>query len=225
MFYSKTMFKLHLNPMEAVYVCSLVLFSITIFLFLTYINNWFRTYRNKTTSAIQSFKFPENTSSISESYQRMRMEELQNLHNMKADESPKSLKYNEPSVESVTQEEEEPSDESPSKEKKTDPIIENDHIMNYIKVQPVYRDTLFVSCACAVVGSLLVVHGLNSHLLSYTMLCLSVITPVATTIVYHSKIGCRWELKPDEFDEQADMVYEFGYLLATILVVALISDL
>ena len=33
--------------MEAVYVNSLSMFTITLFLLMTYINNWFRSYRNK----------------------------------------------------------------------------------------------------------------------------------------------------------------------------------
>jgi hydroxylamine reductase (hybrid-cluster protein) len=133
LFYSKIMFKYdHLNAMESVYVCSLVLFSITMFLFLTYINNWFSTYRHKTNSAIQNFKFPENASSISESYTKQRMEELQQLN--KSDDSPKSLRYNEPSVsESDTLSEVE--EQKVKKEPTTPPpVIENDHIMNYLRV-------------------------------------------------------------------------------------------
>ena len=71
LFYSKIMFKFeHLNPMEAVYVNSLVVFSMMLLLLMTYINNWCRSYRNRTHSAMQSFKFPETSSVQSETYQR-----------------------------------------------------------------------------------------------------------------------------------------------------------
>jgi hypothetical protein len=69
LFYSKIMFKYdHLNPMEAVYINSLIVFAMTLLFLMTYINNWFRSYRNRTVNAMQSFKFPEKTSSPSATY-------------------------------------------------------------------------------------------------------------------------------------------------------------
>jgi len=97
------MFKFeHLNPMEAVYINSLFVFLMSLLLLMTYINKWCLSFRNQTHSSLQSFKFPENTSSHSETYQRIRMEELQNLNNMKEDESPKSLRYQENSMYSIS---------------------------------------------------------------------------------------------------------------------------
>lgn len=62
LFYSKSMFRFEdLNPMEAIYVNSLVVFTITLFILMTFINNWFKPLRRKTHTAMKSFHFPNNS--------------------------------------------------------------------------------------------------------------------------------------------------------------------
>lgn len=213
MFYSKILFRFeNLNPMEACYVNSLSVFSITLLVLLTYINNWFRSYRNKTHAAMNRFQFPD-TPGQSESIQNGQT--ANNSHNSPyfelkdlGNDSPKSLKYNDMSM---SQSSGRPyylandgsahkSENQTAEEKEI--IIQNDHIMHYLKVQPVFRDNLFVSCACCVAGSLLVTNGLHYHLLSFTMLCVGLITPVVTTIVFASKIGLRWMVRTLSSNEE-----------------------
>jgi hypothetical protein len=79
---------------------------------------------------------------------------------MKADESPTSLKYNDRSVSEPDTISDEGLPEPKAKSAAAIPVIENDHIMNYLKVLPQFRDTLFVSCACCVVGIILSARGL-----------------------------------------------------------------
>lgn len=74
-------------------------------------------------------------------------------------------------------------------------------------------------------GAILVVEGLKDHLLSYTMLCLSLITPVATTIVFRCKIGQRWPLRADPNNEQAGVEYDVMFLILSFIGMGLISML
>lgn len=97
--------------------------------------------------------------------------------------------------------------------------------MNYLKVKSVYRNTLLASCVCGVIGLVLITRGLQTHLFSYTMMSLSVLTPVMTTIVYHSKLARRWAIRPEPFEEQAEIFYEAGFLIVSVMVMALIAKL
>lgn len=70
MLYSKHMFHIknqRVNPMEAAYNNCLALFCITLFLLMTYINNWFKKYRKNAHQASHNFKFIEDAVSYSES--------------------------------------------------------------------------------------------------------------------------------------------------------------
>ena len=213
--------------MEAVYINSLIVFAMTLLFLMTYINNWFRSYRNRTVNAMQSFKFPENTSSHSETYQRNIIEEMQTLNNMNEEDSPKSLRYQENSMYSLSDrlsEKEDVQSESRHNHSSRSPQQDNNnHIIAYLKVETIYRDTLFVSCAFGVIGTILLVKGLKDHLLSYTSICLSLITPVVATITYHSKIGKMWNYRQSNAGEQVDLSQEIGYLFVAIMGLALIS--
>lgn len=70
---------------------SLSVFTITLFLLMTYINNWFRSYRNKLHSDMNRFKFPDSSHSAG----TYKTEELINLNEP---QSPTSLKYNDMSM-------------------------------------------------------------------------------------------------------------------------------
>lgn len=116
------------------------------------------------------------------------------MHNLAEPKSPESLRYDDDSSidgESSYTNYLLANDGSASKadSKEENIIIENDHIMHYLKVQRVYRDTLFLSCASMLAGALLVTNGLKHHLLSFSMLCVAMITPVVSTITYKSKFG------------------------------------
>ena len=146
---------------------------------------------------------------------------------MKEDESPKSLRYQENSMYSLSDALSQTADEiveSPTK--KRSPAVEsNNHLITYLRVETVYRDTLFISCACSVIGAILVTKGLRDHLLSYTSICLSLVTPVASTIAYHTKIGPQWAMRQIVDGEQVDISYELGFLFVAIMGMALVSTL
>lgn len=96
--------------------------------------------------------------------------------------------------------------------------------MHYLKVQPVYRDTLFASCLFSLAGAMLITMGLKHHLLSFTTLCVGLITPVMSTITFKSKIGLRWSLKKSGSDT-VTLSYEVGYLAAAVMGIVLVSNL
>jgi len=108
---------------------------------------------------------------------------------------------------------------------KTPEIESNNHIMTYLRVETIYRDTLFVSCLCGVIGTILIVKGLKDHLLSYTSICLSLITPVVSTIVYHTKTGLNWSLRQSTVGEQVELTHEIAFLFVAIMGMALVSTL
>jgi hypothetical protein len=98
------MFKFYnFNPFEALYLNSLAVFCITIFLLLTFTNRWFGYYRRQAHESSYNIRFPDNTD-ISELSYTERMKELQNF-TKNLDESPKSLKYFDDSIVSSNEEE------------------------------------------------------------------------------------------------------------------------
>ena len=219
LFYSKCMFTFeNLNPMEAIYVNSLVLFTITLFILMIYINNWFKPFRRKTHTVMNKFHFPNSSA---ENRQVHTKDELNNY------ESPKSLKYNDISISESSASKyflAHNGNEIKEEDESVDHIIENDHIMHYLKVQPVYRDNLFASCLFSLVGVMLITMGLNHHLLSFTTLCISLISPVMSTIAFKSKIGLKWSLKKLGA-ETVILSYEVGYLAAAVMGMVLVSNL
>jgi hypothetical protein len=70
-----------------------------------------------------------------------------------------------------------------------------------------------------------VVKGLKDHLLSFTTICLGLITPVASTIAYHCKTGLKWSYRSSSVGEQVDLSQEIGFLFVAIMGLALISTL
>jgi len=71
---------------------------------------------------------------------------------------------------------------------------------------------------------MLITMGLKHHLLSFTTLCVGLITPVMSTITFKSKIGLRWSLKKSGSDA-VTLSYEVGYLAAAVMGIVLVSNL
>ena len=103
--------------------------------------------------------------------------------------------------------------------------MEKSYIMDFLRVKSEYRDTLFMSCFLMVTGSILLASGLKHHLLSYNMLCIALLTPVAMTITFNNKSHHSWPVVEHTLNEQVDMTYEVGFLFITIMCMAMISML
>lgn len=105
------------------------------------------------------------------------------------------------------------------------PRMEKSYIMDFLRVEPQYRDTLFVSCFLCMTGSILLASGLQHHLLSYNVLCIALLTPVAMTITFNHKRENSWPLSLSSINEKVDLTYEVGYLFITIMGMAFMSML